>query len=222
MDNAALEDALLTGASRLGVRVDPASAERLIRFEEELFRWNSRVNLVGRSGNPLELLEKHLLDSIAAAPEIAAASTLLDIGAGAGFPGVPLKVVEPRLDVTLVDSMGKKVAFMRHAIAKLQLGPGIRVQQVRARGWPDEERLPRVEVAISRALLAAPEWLKLGFAYVVPAGRVIAMLAQVEDSVLTQAAAKVGASVLSVRRYELPLSGAPRAIAVFQRRSSGE
>jgi 16S rRNA (guanine527-N7)-methyltransferase len=126
--------------------------------------------------------------------------------------------MKPELDVTLVDSTGKKVAFMRHAIAKLQLGDGVRVQQARARGAPVKEGLPRVEVAISRAVLAAAKWLKLGLAYVVPAGRVIAMLARVDDAALSQAAAEVGAIVLSVRRYELPFSGAPRAVAVFRRR----
>ena len=221
MDNATLEQALIAGAGALGLDVDSQSAKRLIHYQDELLRWNARVNLVGRGGLPMDVLEKHLLDSLAVAPEVSSTATLIDIGAGAGFPGIPLKILRPTMDVTLVDSVGKKVAFMRHAIVELELGPGIRVRQARAQGAPAAEQLPVTEVAISRAFAAVPQWLRLAFSYVAPGGQVIAMLSRAEDDELAKTAAQTGAVLRSVRRYELPFSQAPRAVALFERGSEG-
>lgn len=217
MDNAALEQALLEGAGALGIEVDPRSAKTLIRYQDELLRWNTRVNLVGRASSPAEVMEKHLLDCLSVTPEVSPVATLIDIGAGAGLPGIPLKVIRPAMDVTLVDSIGKKVGFMRHAILELELGSGIRVRQIRAQGNPVAEQLPLAELAISRALTALPDWLGLAFSYVIPGGRVVAMLAKGEDASLAKIAAQFEATLLSVRRYELPFSHAPRAVAVFRR-----
>ena len=216
VDNAALEEALLAGAQSLGLPLDRASVRRLIQYEGELLRWNARVSLVGRRSSPMEVMEKHVLDSIAALPEVADAATLIDIGAGAGLPGIPLKLLRPALDVTLVEATGKKAAFMRSAIESLGLGTGIRVRQARARGAPLDEQLPRTEVAISRALAALPEWLSLGLRYVGVGGRVIAMLARTDDAQMRQAATQAGAVVQSVRRYKLPFSRADRTLAVFR------
>jgi 16S rRNA (guanine527-N7)-methyltransferase len=220
VDNAPLAKTLMSGAARMGLPLDAASAEKLIGYQEELLRWNRRVNLVGRASTPAQVMEKHLLDSLAAAPELEGVSTLIDIGAGAGLPGIPLKVLRPQMEVTLVDSNGKKVAFMRHAIAKLALGPAIRVAQARAIGTPARERLPIVEATISRALAPLREWLTLAFSYVGAGGRVIAMLSGMEDSALAAAAEAAGATLCSARRYELPFSHARRTIAVFERPAS--
>lgn len=216
VDNAALEEALLAGAQALGLSVDPASARRLIEYEGELLRWNARVNLVGRRSTPMQVMERHLLDSIAALPDVGDAGTLIDLGAGAGLPGIPLKLMRPALDVTLVEATGKKAAFMRSAIKSLHLAAGIRVRQTRARGAPLEEQLPRTEVAISRALAALPQWLSLGLRYISSGGRVIAMLARADDAQMSIAATQAGAVVHSIRRYELPFSGANRTLAVFR------
>lgn len=216
VDNATLEESLLAGAQALGLPVDPASARRLIHYMGELLRWNAQVNLVGRRSSPMGVMERHVLDSIAALPDVGDAGTLIDIGAGAGLPGIPLKLMRPALDVTLVEATTKKAAFMRHAIVSLRLGSGIRVRQARAKGTPLEEQLPRAEVAISRALAALPEWLPLGLRYIGSGGRVIAMLARADDAQLHQAAKQAGAVVESIRRYELPFSGANRTLAVFR------
>jgi 16S rRNA (guanine527-N7)-methyltransferase len=220
VDNAALEQALIEGAGALGIKVDSRSAKRLIQYQEELLRWNLRINLIGRASVAREVMEKHLLDSLAVVPEISSAATLIDIGAGAGLPGIPLKVLRPTMDVTLVESIGKKAAFMRHAILELELGSGIRVRQARAQGNPAAEQLPVTEASISRAVSALPEWLGLALSYVAPGGHVIAMLSHAEDAAVATTAAQAGATLLSVRRFELPFSRAPRAVAVF-RRSGG-
>jgi 16S rRNA (guanine527-N7)-methyltransferase len=209
--NAAL---LQDGASRLGERLSDESVARLLRFGEELLRWNARVNLTAIT-EPRDVLEKHFLDSLAITPEVRGASTLLDLGAGAGFPGIPLKIVLPELRVTLVDSVGKKVAFMKNAISRLGL-IGARAIHARAEGWPEGEGLERAEVVVSRAFLDAARWVRLGAKYATPGGRVVAMLGQSPGaSELEEAGRSAGLRVSGFRTYRLPWSGSERAVAAF-------
>ena len=115
----------------------------------ELIKWNAKVNLTAITA-PEEVLEKHFLDSLAVLPEVEGAASLLDLGAGAGFPGLPLKLARPWMAVTLVDAVGKKVGFLKAAIAALGLKEA-RGLHARAEGKPEAEGMPRAELLIARA-----------------------------------------------------------------------
>jgi 16S rRNA (guanine527-N7)-methyltransferase len=210
------EAALRRGAEKLGVNLSPSATAKLLLFARELKRWSAKVPLVSRRSLS-DLLEKHVLDSLALSPDLSGAESVIDIGSGGGFPGIPLKVQSPSLTVVLVESSAKKAAFLRHVAARLDLG-GLSIHSVRAAGKPDFEGLPRSEVVISRAFAPLPSWLALGLHYLRPGGRVFAMLAQDDDAALEQAAVQAGAKLLSVRRFSLPFSGASRAIATFNPR----
>jgi 16S rRNA (guanine527-N7)-methyltransferase len=203
------------GAAGLGLKVPPSLGAPLRRLAEELVRWNEKVNLTAVTAAE-EVLEKHLLDSLAALPEVAEVGSLLDIGTGAGFPGLPLRLARPELSVTLVDAVAKKVGFVKHAIAQLGLAPTAKGLHLRVQGRPAAEHLPRHDAAIARALTDVGEWLALASPYVRPGGRVIAMLGKwPAPGELEGLGLARGATLLSERRYHLPFSGAERAIAVF-------
>ena len=188
----------------------------LLAFAAELLKWNQKVNLTAITA-PDEVVDKHLLDSLAVLPELGDVASLLDLGAGAGLPGIPLALARPTLSVTLVESVAKKVGFMKHAVATLKLAPRVRAVQARAGGQPDAEGLPRVEAVISRALMDVAPWLPLAKTYLAPGGRVLAMLGKApHEAELAQVAAGQGMELVSLRRYALPLSGDPRAVAVFR------
>lgn len=214
MDNARFADLLASGCSALGVTVGEDVGPRLQRLMAELLKWNAKVNLTAITA-PEEVLEKHFLDSLAVLPEVAGATTLLDLGAGAGFPGLPLKLVMPTLGVTLVDAVGKKVAFIKAAAASLGL-TGVRGLHARAEGKPETEGIPRAQVLIARAFMDLPDWLGLAPAYVEEGGRVVAMLGKAQpDAELQARAAERNLRVVSARSYRLPFSGAERQVAVF-------
>jgi 16S rRNA (guanine527-N7)-methyltransferase len=180
----------------------------------ELIRWNARVNLTAITA-PEEVLEKHFLDSLAVLPEVEGAATLLDLGAGAGFPGLPLKIARPQLAVTLVDAVGKKVSFIKATVAAMGL-KDVRAIHARAEGQPEAEGLPRAQLLIARAFMDLTDWLALAPAYVQPGGRVVAMLGKAQpDSELRARADERGLSFVSQRQYRLPFSGAERQVAVF-------
>ena len=206
-----LQNAILAA----GLEVAPEVRQGLLTFAAELLKWNQKVNLTAIT-DPEGVVDKHLVDSLLVLPEVKGAGTLLDLGAGAGLPGIPLALALPELRVTLVESISKKVGFMKHVSAKLGLSGRVTALHLTARGEPEKEGLERAEVVVSRALMDLGPWLKLGRAYLKPGGRLLAMLGQApSDDAMRAAAKQHGLALTTARRYRLPLSGDPRAVASF-------
>ncbi len=203
------------GARALGLAVDAAAREKLERYADRLLAWNRKVNLTAIT-DPAGLAEKHLVDSLALVPEVAGAATLLDVGSGAGLPGIPLAIALPSLEVTCCDAVAKKVAFVKAVAAELDVN--VRGVAVRAGGDPEREGLPRAEVVVSRAFAEPARWLPLATRYLAPGGRVLATLGrEADEASLRDAAAGAGLALVAVRRFVLPASGAQRAVATFRR-----
>jgi 16S rRNA (guanine527-N7)-methyltransferase len=118
--------------SLLGLYLTPRQLTAFDRYEEELLEWNSRFNLTAIR-DPESIRSKHFLDSLtcALAWRDNPPGCLVDIGTGAGFPGIPLKILQPPLQLTLVESVGKKAEFCRHIAGKLGLEK-VEVVQYRA------------------------------------------------------------------------------------------
>src|SRR6266852_6534678 len=111
----------LEGLHQLGLELTEQQLEQFLRYRQELLDWNRRINLTAIT-DPGEVLIKHFLDSLSLLLVYdRPAVRLLDIGSGAGFPGLPLKLVRPQWRVTLLEATGKKVAYLRHMVETLQL-----------------------------------------------------------------------------------------------------
>jgi 16S rRNA (guanine527-N7)-methyltransferase len=107
-------------SSLLAAHAEAAALQRLVRYAELLERWSERHNLVCFSSRE-ELVERHILDSLAAAPLLDDSGRLLDVGSGAGLPGVPLLAVRPLWSGVLLEPRQKRWAFLRTAVRELQL-----------------------------------------------------------------------------------------------------
>jgi 16S rRNA (guanine527-N7)-methyltransferase len=207
-------ETLERGVAALGLPVDAAARGLLERYADRLLAWNRKVNLTAIT-DPAGVAEKHLVDSLALLPEVAGAATLLDVGSGAGRPGIPLAIALPGLDVTCCDAVAKKVAFVKAVSA--ELAPRVRGVAVRAAGEPEREGLPRAEVVVSRAFAEPAAWLPLAARYLAPGGRVLATLGREADpEALRREAAAAGLVLVALRRFTLPASGAQRAVATFR------
>jgi 16S rRNA (guanine527-N7)-methyltransferase len=197
------------GAAEMGIRLGPEQLKLLGRHVDLMLKWNKSVNLTAIS-DPDEVAEKHVLDSLAVVPVLPSGS-LLDAGTGAGFPGIPAAIARPDLEVALVDSVQKKVAFLKTALAELRL-PRVKAHAVRLEGNPSKEELPRVHAAVARAFTAPEDWLRLAEHYVLPAGVAICMLGPTDP-----APRQVGAlSLKQELAYALPYSKAQRRLAIYQ------
>ena len=217
MDNTPPTVLLSDGLQRMALNVPEATQQALWAYATTLLKWNEKVNLTAIT-RPNEVVEKHLVDSLAVLPEITG-KTMLDLGAGAGLPGIPLALVLPELEVTLVDTVGKKVAFMKNAVAAVGLAGRVKPIHARAEGSPGAEGLPRAELLISRAFMDVGPWLQLARHYLLPGGRVVSMLGQApSEAELAKHAEAAGLRLVSRRLYQLPFSGDPRGIAVFAER----
>src|SRR5512136_485117 len=114
------KDLLVEGARSFGVYLDGKAIESFEIYLKELLKWNQKINLTAiRSEKGIVL--KHFLDSLSVTSYLPEHASILDIGSGAGFPGIPLKIVQPAFRITAIDSVRKKVDFQKHIIRALGL-----------------------------------------------------------------------------------------------------
>lgn len=167
-----LERALAGGLAALGLDLDAPAQAKLLAYLALLQKWNRTHNLTAIR-EPERMVTHHLLDSLATLRHLpqATSACLVDIGSGAGLPGIPLAIARPAWKVILLDSNAKKVAFLRQAAAELPL-PNVDVAATRA-----EDYLPAglFDVAISRALSDLAQFVAVARPLIAPGGRMFAM-----------------------------------------------
>jgi 16S rRNA (guanine527-N7)-methyltransferase len=209
------EEALRRGLDAFGISLPQDALALLERYADRLLAWNRKVNLTSITA-PAEVAEKHLVDSLLLLPHLSGARTLLDVGSGAGLPGVPLACARRDLAVVCCDSVAKKVAFVKAVAA--ELGVDVRAVAVRAEGDPEREKLPRADGVVSRALADPEAWVPLGARYLAEGGVLLAMLGRdVDEARLEELGRASGLALETVDRYALPLSRSARAIARWRR-----
>jgi len=147
--------ALVHDAAKLGVALTEHDALRLLQLLKELARWNRRFNLTAIRHGP-EMVTHHLLDSLAVHRYLQG-GTVADVGTGAGFPGLPLALVNPERRFTLIDANGKKIRFVSHALRTLGL---VNVEALQARVETLRPERP-FDTVVARALAPLPEMLEL-------------------------------------------------------------
>lgn len=211
----AFQEALRRGIDALALEVD-AEAERLLeRLADRLLAWNRKINLTAIT-DPVELAEKHLVDSLLLLPALAGARSLLDVGSGGGLPGVAVACARRDLEVTCCDSVAKKIAFVKAVAA--ELGVRARGVAVRAHGEPAREGLALADAVVSRAVAEPERWVPLGVRYVAPGGVLLAMLGRGADHArLEELGREHGLELVGLDHFELPISGAARAVARWRR-----
>lgn len=203
---------LLEGSRALGVSLTQAQADALSWLAGELGRWSARINLTAIL-DPIEMADKHILDSLSVLRALEPGTiTLLDAGSGAGFPGLPVAVAWPALSVTLVDAVAKKVGFLKHAIAQLQLAPRVRAIHLRLQGNPLAEGLGPFDAAVSRALADPARWAALAAPYLKPEGTLVVMAGSGAAPV-----ALPGWTPPRADAFQLPLTGDGRTLLSYRK-----
>jgi 16S rRNA (guanine527-N7)-methyltransferase len=169
-----LRKLLATGASRMGVELDQVALERFSTYLELLQRWGKKINLTARLAAE-EVIVYHFLDSLAGFSVVAgiAHGRMIDLGAGAGLPSLPLKFALPGLRLRLIESVRKKVAFCKEVIRATGVADA---EALWGRGedlgfHPEHHR--SYDWAVSRALGRSAEVIKMALPFLAPGGRVI-------------------------------------------------
>jgi 16S rRNA (guanine527-N7)-methyltransferase len=167
---------LLAGLSELAIELEPMVIDQLLAYLSELQQWNRAYNLTAVR-DPLEMVPRHLLDSLSILPWLRG-EQMLDVGSGAGLPGIPLAIVEPTRQWTLLDSNGKKTRFLRHVVRSLRL-ENVSVVQSRSESYEPDE-LP--DCITARAFARLPDLLGLVAHLCPPGGRILAMKGRLEEA----------------------------------------
>jgi len=141
----------------LGLQLTRAQLRALERYEQELMVWNARVNLTAID-TPENIQVKHFLDSFTCllAMRDTPVERVVDVGTGAGFPGIPLKIIYPSMQLTLVESVGKKASFCRHIVKILGLEKVLVLQKRAEVVGAMLEHRQQYDWAVARAVAVLP------------------------------------------------------------------
>jgi 16S rRNA (guanine527-N7)-methyltransferase len=200
-------------AEEMGVRLSLQQLEFFQNYAALLQQWNAKINLTTVSDVP-GIIRQHFLDSFTLLPFLPTTGLLLDVGTGAGFPGVPLACLQADRLWWLVDSNSKKVRFIRHLAQQFEL-KNLAVQHYHLQGIKPEH-WPCFEAVVSRAFASLADFAKVGLPLLCPYGRLLAMKGQYPEKEL-QAVRKVGkVVVMKVERLYIPHFPAARHLVILQ------
>ena len=208
------------GCERLGIELERAAVERLFVYYEELKRWSRKINLIAKESTDEQIIENHFLDSLTLLPQLADRSRvhLLDVGTGAGFPGLICKAARPEITLTLVEPRLKRVSFLRHIARTLQLDD----VSVLACRIEDEAALPSVTPfthITNRAVTEVGAFLGLVGRFAASGPEIICMKGPKWRQELAMIADDLQAESLKIVRtveLQLPFSGAGRCLLVLK------
>lgn len=190
----------------MGLVLPEGAVDKLLAYRDLMLKWNRTYNLTALK-DPARMLSHHLLDSLAILPWITGPE-LLDVGSGAGLPGIPLAIARPDLQVTLVDAVQKKAAFQRQAAIELGLA------NVEARHARVEEMNGRYAMITSRAFAELADFVRLTRPLLAPEGCWLAMKGQQPDQEL--AALPAGVKLSALHFLAVPGLEAARHLVILQ------
>lgn len=209
---------IISAASELGVALNRSHTSQFALYGRELLRWNRKTNLTAIT-KPDDVALKHFVDSLALVPFMPNKAGVLDIGCGAGFPGIPIKVVRPDLRLMLIDGVRKKISFVKTMIHTLNL-EGIQALNARAEELSQEtDQSQRYQVVICRALADAAKAISWGLPFLAPGGMIMLLkgvLAEKESKPL-RALVDEKKLALEVDAYQLPHTNFNRVLIKVSR-----
>ena len=203
---------LLSNAKQLGLRLTPEQGQKLLQYLELLRKWNKVHNLCAKASF-MQMLSYHILDSISVAGSINCENkNILDVGTGAGLPGIPLAIVVPSCKIDLLDSKIKKITFVQHAVNVLDLkNAKVTVSRV-------EQYFPKnkFDIIISRAFSALTEYVSACGHLGAKEGVIVAMKSAPDEFKLG-ADVGLGYKIIEVKNLDIPGVKTKRSLVVVSK-----
>ena len=210
------KEELAKAAAEYGISLNDTQMEQYNRYFELLVEWNEKINLTAIT-EPKEVAIKHMIDSITAYDEnlFKDGTTVIDVGTGAGFPGLPLKIFCPEIKLTLMDSLNKRIKFLQMVVEELGLKD---VECVHARaeeGARNKKYRESFDIAVSRAVARLPILCEYCLPFVKKGGHFIALKGMQYNDEADEAAKAIkvmGGSKTEIRPVKLPELDDKRAV----------
>ena len=216
-----MRDILINAFTSEGFSLTEQQLQQFVTYYDALIAWNQKMNLTAIE-EPVEVAYKHFVDSVCLLRVVAdlKQKCMIDIGTGAGFPGVPLKIMEPALDLTLFDSLNKRIIFLQELCRTLQL-KNIKAVHGRAEefGIKPEYR-QQYDMATARAVARMPVLLEICLPFVKKGGMFIALKGpELENEIKesSNALKELGGNLIDVQKFTLADGAYTRNLAVIEK-----
>jgi len=212
---------LFEAARQVGVTLTDIQLAQFGTYMEMLLEWNEKFNLTAIT-DPHEITLKHFADCLSLVPHIGNEESVIDIGAGAGFPGIPLKIAMPNVRVTLLDALNKRVGFLNAVIEALNLEDIYAVHMRAEDAARKEEYRESYDVALARAVASLPTLAEYALPFVRVGGRFIAMKgpsAKEELVASSQAIITLGGQYSSTISVEIPFEDITHSLVIVNKLS---
>lgn len=211
------KEQFIAETKKLGINLTEEQLNKLDQFYNLLIEWNEKINLT-RITTKEDVYLKHFYDSLTLTKviDLSTKETLCDVGTGAGFPGIVLKIVYPNLKITLVDALQKRVNYLNEIIKDLQLE---NIQAIHTRG---EDLHDKYDVVTARAVANIEKLLKYTMHLVNNTGVFVAMKGNIDNELTPEIENKISKKyqILKIEKFELPIENSQRSLIVIKSISS--
>lgn len=218
-DESSLKELLIQGAKEYSLTLDDLQVESLLKYKEILKEWNEKINITAIEEDR-DIIIKHYIDSMSIIPYLKNKSIkFIDIGTGGGFPGIPVKIAYNNIDVTLLDSLDKRIKFLNEVINILNME---KISTIHGRaedyGLKQEFR-EKFDVAVARAVANLPVLLEYCLPFVNVGGIFIAMKgSSIEEAENSKKALTIlGGKIEDIKELTLPFSDIKRNIVIVRK-----
>lgn len=219
MEKKRFEEEMSKKSKILGVRFSVEQIEQFYKYMNLLIEWNEKMNLTAIT-EPKEIILKHFIDSITILKYIDDNSKLVDVGTGAGFPGVPLSIMNPTLKITLVDSLNKRLIFLQEVVKELNL-KNIEIVHARAEEFGQNKNYrEKFDIATSRAVANLATLSEYLVPLVKIGGKIISMKASNAKEEINDAQKAIevlGGKIEKIEEFDLPESDIGRTIIIIDK-----
>lgn len=207
------EQEFIEEIKKLGIMPTQTQLDKLQQFYNLLIEWNKKINLT-RIVNKEEVYLKHFYDSLTITKEIDLnkVDTLCDVGTGAGFPGIVLKIFYPNLKITLIDSLLKRVNYLNEIIKTLHLD---NIKAIHIRG---EDYYEQFDIVTARAVANIEKLLKYTMHLVKPSGEFIAMKGNIDEELSDAIKEKINKiyKIIKITKFQLPKENSNRSLIIIK------
>ena len=219
MEKQEFEQKIKTYADEIEIVLNEQQIHQFYQYMELLLEWNEKINLTAIT-NPEEIIVKHFIDSLTIAKYVKENARLIDVGTGAGFPGIPLKIIREDIEITLLDSLNKRVNFLNEVIHELKLS---KIQAVHSRVEDfakDKKNRESFDYATSRAVANLSTLSEYLIPLVKIGGNAISMKGSEVDEEMKQsqkAISLLGGKIETIETFQLPQSDINRNIIIIHK-----
>ena len=202
MEEKEFKERLIKNSKEIGVQIDEECAEKLYKYKNLVVEWNDKINLTAITADN-EFIIKHLVDSLTVSKYINKNKTIIDIGTGAGFPGIPLKIVHKENEVVLFDSLNKRLKVLDDIIEKINIAKVSTLHGRAEETFKNKEYREKYDIAVSRAVASLNVLVELMLPAVKKGGICICMKgnnADIEVEEAKKAISEMGGEIIKIEK----------------------